>query len=64
MIMQGPDTGSVITTTKTVIEVAMVNRSFRKSATPPSSVTDTDVQHSSEQIHINTHQALKTCFCF
>lgn len=35
MIIQGPDAESVITTTKTLIEGAMVNRSFRKSAILP-----------------------------
>lgn len=52
MIIRGPDAGRVITTTKTLIEAAMMNRSFRKSAIPPSSATDThDVGH----IHANRH---------
>lgn len=37
MIIRDPDAGNVITTTKTLIEGAVVNRSFRKSAVPPSS---------------------------
>lgn len=41
MMTRGPDAGSVITTTKSLIEGAMVNRSFRKSVIPPSSVIDT-----------------------
>lgn len=51
MMIQGLDIRSTITTTKAVTEVATVNRSFTKSAALPSSATDTDVQHSCEQVH-------------
>lgn len=41
MVIQGPDDRSVITTTKTLMEGEIVNRSFRQSAIPPPSATDT-----------------------
>ncbi len=57
MIIRGPDARRVITTTKTLIKGAVMNRSFRKSAIPPSSAIDT---HDAGHFHMNRRALILT----